>query len=110
MRILVVDSVYKLMDRYENELKGLYEDLRELSNNRKYNFLEAEAILTADSFLDFIIERLSGFILRPDTPKDLEKKAEDLLHLAYEIRDFIYDNFQDVYRERHKYTFQAEAG
>ena len=107
MRILVVDSVYKLMDRFESELEGLYEDLKELAGNRKYSFLEAEAILTADSFLDFIIERLSGFVIRPDIPDDLVERAENLLQYAYEVRDFIYANFQDVYRERHRYNFKV---
>lgn len=108
MKRLVVDSVYKLLDRFDEELSGLYEDLQELSKNRKYNFLEREAVLTADSYLDFIIERLTGFILRPDTPKDLVNRAEQLLDKAKEIRFFIYDNFEDVYRK--SYPFQSQAG
>ena len=107
MRKLIVDSVYKLFDKFDEELDGLYEDLRELSKNRKYNFLEKEAILTADSYLDFVIERLSGFILRPDTPEDLLERAEKLLDKAKEIRHFIYDNFEDVYRK--SYPFQSQA-
>jgi len=107
MRKLVVDSIYKLLDKFEDELNGLYEDLLELSNNRKYNFIEREAILTADSYLDFIIERLSGFILRPDVPGDILSRAELLLDRAKEIRFFIYENFEDIYRQ--KYPFQAEV-
>ncbi len=108
MRKLIVDNVYKLLDRFDDELNCLYEDLQELKDNRKYNFLEREAVLTADSYLDFIIERLTGFILRPDTPNDLVERAEQLLDKAKEIRDFIYDNFEDVYRK--SYPFQAQAG
>lgn len=108
MRMLVVDSLYKLMDKFEDELNGLYGDLRELSGNRKYNFLEAESVLMADSYLDFVIERLSGFILRSDIPKDLQNRVEHLLNLSYEIRDFIYENFEDVFRNN--YDFRVEAG
>jgi len=108
MRKLVVDSVNKLLDRFESELDDLYSDLVELSNNRRYNFLEREAVLTADKYLDVIIERLSGFILRPDTPEDFVVRAERLLDKAKEIRGFIYDNFGDLYRKA--YPFQAELG
>jgi len=98
MKRIIVNNLYNLMDRFEEELNGLYEDLREMSSNRKYNFIEAEVIKTADSYLDFVIERLSGFILRPETPKEISDRAEFLLEKANEIRDFIYRNFSDVYR------------
>ena len=99
------DSVYKLMDKFQEELEGLYGDLLDLSHNRRYDFLEVEAVLMADGYLDFIIERLSGFILRSDIPSDLKERAEELLTVAHNIRDFIYSNFDDVFREGHKYTF-----
>ena len=103
------DSVYKLMDKFEEELEGLYKDLWDLSHNRRYDFLEAEAVLMADSYLDFIIERLSGFVLRSDVPSDLKERAENLLRIADDVRDFIYSDFEDIFREGHKYTFQSSS-
>jgi hypothetical protein len=69
--------------------------------------LETEAVLMADSLLDFIIERLSGFLLRSDIPKDLEFRINSLLDFAYEVRDFLYANFEDIYKNRGNYSFQS---
>lgn len=87
-----------LFRKFESELEGLQKDLEELANNRKHNFFEAEAVLTADSYLDFIIERMMGFALNGSMPKKYQDWSMDIIDRAKEVRDFIYDNFEDVYR------------
>jgi len=100
------EVVYKgldvLFNRFENELRGLQEDLEDLARNRKYNFIEAETILTIDGYLDFIIERMMGFALDGSMPKKYQDWSIDIIDKAKEVRNFIYDNFEDVFRKNYK--------
>jgi len=98
----IFDSVDRLLDRFDRELEELQIDLNELSKNRKYNWVEAETILTIDGYLDFVIERLMGFALDGSVPESYQDKAMKLIQRAKEVRFFIYDNFEDIFRGTYK--------
>ena len=91
-----------LFKKFESELEGLQEDLEELAKNRKHNFVEAETILTIDGYLDFIIERMMGFALDGSIPVKYQAWAMEIIERARGVRDFIYDNFEDVFRGTYK--------
>lgn len=86
-----------LFRKFESELEALQEELEELANNRKHNFLEAKAVLTADSYLNFVIENMTGYALGGHYPEKYQDWALDVIDKAKSIRAFIYDNFQDVF-------------
>ena len=86
-----------LFRKFENELDALYSELEELARNRKYNFLEAKAILTADSYLNFVIENMTGIALNGSYPQNYQDWALDIIDRAKFVRAFIYDNFADVF-------------
>ena len=86
-----------LFKKFEDELEALQEELEELSSNRKHNFLEAKAVLTADSYLNFVIENMTGYALCGDYPDKYQNWALDVIDKAKSVRAFIYDNFQDVF-------------
>ena len=98
-----------LFDRFDRELDELFDDLEKLSKNRKYNWLEAESILNADRYLNFIIETLMGYALDGNVPKNYVDRATKLIEKSKVVREFIYDHFEDVFRRRYTPNFQLEG-
>ncbi len=101
MRFLLKEkSVIDLLNRYKKELTLLYEDLKELNENRKYTYLESCAIRSSYSYLDYIISIMQTFLMSDSGLSDeLFKEINDIKNKAIEISNYITVNFSDVWEK-----------
>lgn len=106
MKKFLYNSLNGLLDKLESELNELEIELEDLSNNRKYTFMEAESIKTADIWLDFVIQRVMGLAMEhPELPDDVFEKLIRIKDKANELHEFIHTHFSDVWQK--DYTFNA---
>ena len=90
-------GVSYLIDYYYKQVESLFSDIKDIAKNRKHTYVEAQAILAAESHLDFIFDRLSYMQLNDNLPPDLSEKVYSLIRLINTIRDFIESTFPDIY-------------
>ena len=75
---LATQGLRDMLSALEGELDGLYRDLEELSHNRKHNWAERYAVLTAYDWINEHSIRLKGVYLNyaDQYPDDLRRDLE----------------------------------
>jgi chromosome segregation ATPase len=96
---LATSGLREMIKALETEIDGLYKDLEELSHNRKYNWSERYAVLTAYDWVNEHAIKLKNVYLNyaDRYPDDLRKDLERVIQKLDELNIFITGSFADVF-------------
>jgi len=99
VRALATKGLREMLRALERELDSLYEDLEELSRNRKYNWVEKYAVLTAYNWINEHAIGLKDVYLNYSDryPEDLREDLERVIQKLDELNLFITASFRDVF-------------
>jgi len=98
---IATSGLLAMLEGYENELRGLREDLEELSKNRKFTIAERMAILTAYDWLNEQAVKLKFFYMSEKAdrlPKDVKDKLAKVITEMDELNSWIVETFLDYFR------------
>jgi len=95
-----IKNVDELLNKYQQEIEGLYDDLIYLSKNRKYTYTESVSIRSAYSYIDYIISVMQTFAMSDNgLPDKLFDKVIKIKNQANVISNFISLNFADIWEK-----------
>jgi hypothetical protein len=101
VRKIAASGLLSMLEGYENELKGLREDLEELSKNRKFTIAERMAILTAYDWLNEQAVKFKFFYMSEKAdrlPKEVKDKLAKVIADMDELNSWIVDTFRDYFQ------------